>query len=267
MSLQGHKKRIVVALIFLPILIFIIIKLPSYFFLGLLTLVNIIAMWEFLRMYKTSNIFITLGVVLSMSLFILNCFYWQFALYYYSASFLIISLFRLFIKKQPEGSLQEISPLVIGLLYIPSLLTFHWFLREQGWQWIIYLYAVVWTADSFAYYIGKGFGKRKLYPEVSPKKTWAGAYGSLIGGVSASLLIGHLFLNKSFPTLLLIGLLIGFISIFGDLVESMFKRDAGVKDSSFFFPEHGGVLDKIDALLFGGVLLYFSIKFCNTYIH
>lgn len=261
MSLQGHKKRIIVALISLPILIFIIIKLPSYFFFALLTLVNLVAMWEFLRMYKTSHIFIILGVILSILLFILNCFYWQFALYYYSASFLIISLVRLLITKQPVGSLQEISPLVVGLLYIPSLLTFHWFLREQGWQWIIYLYAVVWTADSFAYYIGKGFGKRKLYPEVSPKKTQAGAFGSLIGGIFASILLGYSLLNKSLSILFLIGILIGFISILGDLVESMFKRDAGVKDSSFFFPEHGGVLDKIDSLLFGGVLLYFIIKF------
>lgn len=259
MSLQGHKKRIVIALIALPILVFIIVKLPSYFFLGLLTLVNIIAMWEFLRMYKTSNIFIVLGIILSIALFILNCFYWQFALYYYSISFLAITLFRLFVKKQPEHSLQDISTLVVGLLYIPTLLSFHWFIREEGWQWIIYLYAVVWTADSFAYYIGKGFGNRKLYSEVSPKKTWAGAYGSLIGGVLASLLLGYLFLNKSFSSMLLIGLLIGFISILGDLVESMFKRDAGVKDSSFLFPEHGGILDKIDALLFAGVLLYFGI--------
>lgn len=259
MSLQGHKKRVLVALVAFPVLVFIIIKLPPHFFLGILTLVNIIAMWEFLKMYKTSNLFIGLGLILSTAIFLLNCFYWQFVLYYYSLSFLTITLFRLF-SKQPYMALQEISPIVVSLFYIPTLLPFHWFLRQQGWQWIIYLYALVWTADSFAYYIGKGFGKRKLYPEVSPKKTWAGAFGSVIGGAFSSIISGYFLLNKPILTLIVVGLLIGFISILGDLVESMFKRDAGVKDSSFLFPEHGGVLDKIDAMLFAGVLLYFGMK-------
>lgn len=261
MSLQGHKKRVVIALIALPLLIFIIVKLPPYFFLGLLTLINIVAIWEFLRMYKTLKIFIILGVGLSTVLFLLNCFYWEFAIYYYSVSFLIITLIRLFIKKEPNDALMEIAPVIVGILYIPTLLAFHWFIRQEGWQWILYLYAMVWAADSFAYYIGKGFGKRKLYPEISPKKTWAGAYGSLIGGVSTSLIIGYLLLNKSLVSLFLIGLSIGCISIVGDLIESMFKRDVGIKDSSFIFLEHGGVLDKIDAMLFAGVLLYFGIRF------
>lgn len=261
MNLQGHSKRILVALVALPVLTLIVIKLPPYFFLGLLMLVNVIAMWEFLRMYKTSNILLLFGIILSIALFLLNCFYWQFALYYYSLGFLSISLFRLFEKKQPSMALHEISPLITGLLYIPTLLVFQWFLREQGWQWIIYLYAVVWCSDSFAYYIGKGLGRKKLYPEVSPKKTWAGAYGSLMGGVFASVLLGYLLsINKPFISLILLGFLIGFISILGDLVESMFKRDAGVKDSSFLFPEHGGVLDKIDAMLFAGLFLYFIMK-------
>lgn len=261
MNLQGHKKRILVALIVLPILLFIIIILPSYFFLGLLTLVNIVAVWEFLRIYKATKIFIIFAVVISTVLFLLNCFYSQFALYYYSVSFMIIALFRLFVKKNPQGALHDISPLIVGLLYIPTLLTFQWFLMVEGWYWIIYLYAVVWASDSFAYYIGKGFGKRRLYPEVSPKKTWEGAYGSLIGGSCTSLLIGSILLDKPFLTLLLVGFLLGLTSILGDLVESMFKRDAGVKDSSSLFSEHGGVLDKIDAMLFGAVILYFAIKF------
>lgn len=260
MSLQGHKKRILVALIALPVLVFFIVKLPPYFFLGLLTIVNAVGMWEFLKMYKTSNFWVITGVFYSVILFLLNCFYYQFAIYYYALTFASISIVRLISKKDPGQALKEISPVLTGLLYIPTLLVFHWFLRNNGWQWIIYLYGVVWAADSFAYYIGKGFGKRKLYPDVSPKKTWAGAYGSLIGASLASLILGYFLLSKSYAELVITGFLIGFISIFGDLVESMFKRDAQVKDSSFLFPEHGGVLDKIDSMLFAGVLLYFFMK-------
>ncbi|GAB5047115.1 phosphatidate cytidylyltransferase [Thermodesulfovibrio sp. TK110] len=260
MSLQGHKKRILVALIALPLLVLLIVKLPAYFFLALLTVVCAVGMWEFLKMYKTHYFWIGFGVLSSVILFLLNCFYPQLALHYYATAFVVITTTRLITKKNPQHALSEISSIMIGLLYIPALLAFQWFLRNHGWQWIIYLYAVVWSADSFAYYIGKGFGKKKLYPEVSPKKTWAGAYGSLIGGMIASLLFGHFLLSKPLIKLLIAGFLIGFISIFGDLVESMFKREAQVKDSSFLFPEHGGVLDKIDSMLFAGVLVYFFMK-------
>ena len=261
MSLQGHKKRIIVAVIALPLLLFFIIKLPPYWFLGLLVVVNIIGMWEFLKMYKTSSFWMAMGIILSIIIFLLNCFYSQYALHYYAVCFMLITVTRLLFKKEPHLALNEISPLITGLLYIPTLLSFQWFLRQYGWQWIIYLYGVVWSADSFAYYIGKGLGKRKLYPEVSPKKTWAGAYGSLLGGCIASMVLGYILYEKPLLNFALMGLMIGFISIFGDLVESMFKRDAGVKDSGFLFPEHGGILDKIDAIVFAGVLLYFGMKF------
>lgn len=260
MSLQGHKKRLIVALIALPILILFILKLPSYLFLGLLSLVNAIGMWEFLKMYRVNTFWCSFGIATSTIIFLMNCFYHQYALYYYGFAFITITTIRLFFKREPSNALIDISPLVVGLIYIPTLLSFHWFIREIGAHWIIYLFGVVWIADSFAYYIGKGFGKTKLYPEVSPKKTWAGAYGSLIGGVIASIILGSIFNEKQLITLSILGFAIGFISIFGDLVESMFKRDAGVKDSSFLFPEHGGILDKIDSMLFAGPFLYFAIK-------
>lgn len=261
MNLSGHKKRIIVAIIALPLLLLIIIKLPPYFYLALLCLVGAIAMWEFLKMYRASKLLTATGIFFSVIVFILNCFLWEFALYYYSACFVSIALLRLFLKTQPEGALFDIAPLTVGILYIPTLLVFHWFLRQQGWEIIIYLYSVVWAADSFAYYIGKGFGRKKLYPQVSPKKTWEGACGSVGGGALSSVFVGYVLLEKSLFYLIFMGILIGIISIFGDLVESMFKRDAGVKDSSFLFPEHGGVLDKIDAMLYAGLFLYFADKF------
>lgn len=261
MSLQGHKKRLLVAAIAIPLIVFFILKLPPYFFLGLLTVVNSLAVWEFLKIYRASNFWSSFGVPLSTALFLLNCFYYTYALYYYSITFVMITLIRLLSKRDPSQALYEISPLITALLYIPTLLTFIWFLRDFGALWIIYLFGVVWVSDSFAYYIGKGFGKRKLYPEVSPKKTWAGAWGSLFGGVIASVALGSLFNLKGLDFLIFVGIAIGVISIFGDLVESMFKRDGGVKDSSFLFPEHGGVLDKIDSMLFAGILLFFAVKF------
>ncbi len=261
MSLQDHKKRILVAFVFIPLVFIIIIKLPAYIFFILLCMVNTVGMWEFLRMYRASRFWIITGIISSLFLLILNCFYSHNAFFYYAIIFSVIAVMRLVFKKDPMFALQDISRIYTGVLYIPTLLTFQWLLRNSGWQWIIYLYGCVWVADSFAYYIGKGFGKRKLYPEVSPKKTWAGAYGSVSGGIIASLILGNIILSKPFISLAIMGFLIGTVSIFGDLVESMFKRDAGVKDSGFLFPGHGGILDKIDAILFSGVLLYFGMNF------
>ena len=168
---------------------------------------------------------------------------------------------RLFLRKDPLSSLHDISPPILGLLYIPALLTFQIQIRELGPEWIILLYALVWVSDSAAYYAGKGLGKRKLYTAVSPNKTIAGAVGSVVGGAVCALLLSYAFIPLLTPSsALVIGIIIGVTTIIGDLVESMLKRDAGVKDSGVLIPGHGGILDKIDGVLFGGPVLYFLLS-------
>jgi phosphatidate cytidylyltransferase len=111
-----------------------------------------------------------------------------------------------------------------------------------------------------AYYIGKGFGKRKLYVEMSPNKTVAGATGSVIGGATGALLLQTVIVPQlTAPSAVFAGIMIGIVTIVGDLVESMFKRDAGVKDSGGIIPGHGGVLDKVDGALFAGPVLYWIL--------
>ncbi len=158
--------------------------------------------------------------------------------------------------REPASSLKDISPVVTGFLYIPNLLLAQWYLRLQGYEWILFLYGCVWASDSAAYYIGKRIGKKKLYEEVSPNKTVEGAFGSIAGGMLSALLLGKLLLNAPVHILMLTGAAVGAITIVGDLVESMFKRDADVKDSGSFIPGHGGILDKIDGALFAGPVLY-----------
>ena len=164
---------------------------------------------------------------------------------------------RLFLKRDPEGSISAVSAAVFGLLYIPSLLTFQLSLVKAGPVWIVLLYTSVWAADSMAFYVGKSIGRRKLYPEISPNKTVEGAAGSLLGGIVGAVFIKVTLLGRiSFPQTVIIGLAIGFSTMVGDLVESMFKRDAGVKDSSHLVPGHGGVLDKLDGVIFAGPVFY-----------
>ena len=170
---------------------------------------------------------------------------------------MLIALVRLFTKSGPLSSLKDIAPAVVGIFYIPNLLMAQWYLRLEGYEWILFLYGCVYASDSMAYYVGKGIGERKLYSAVSPNKTIAGAVGSVAGGVIASLILGALLLDhKGMFQLFVMGGVIGTVTIAGDLVESMFKRDANIKDSGSIIPGHGGLLDKIDGALFAGPVLY-----------
>ena len=255
-----HLKRLIVAALLLPIIYLYIMRLPSQFFLILLACVSSIALTEFYSIYRVKGILryscLFLGTVLLITSYVSR----ELLLEMIVVSVLAIMTMRLFLKKDPLSSLKDIAPPLVGLLYIPVFLTFQIQIRTFGPEWIIFLYALVWGSDSMAYYVGKGFGKQRLYTSVSPNKTVAGAVGSVIGGALCSLFLSYFFIPSltALPAVV-IGIMIGFITIIGDLVESMFKRDAGIKDSGVILPGHGGILDKIDGMLFGGPVLYFML--------
>lgn len=256
-----HSKRLAVAVIFLPLFYVYIMYLPPVFFFFLLLAVCVLSLSEFCSMYRLEGI--VKYVCLLSGAALLTVSFYEKAYCYDSVIVAVMAVIvaRLFLKRDPSSALFDIASPVVGIIYIPGLLSFQGQIRHIGPEWILFLYATVWTADSLAYYFGKGFGKRKLYREVSPNKTMAGAGGSLIGGMAGALILQALVTPQLgvFPALF-IGLTVGLISIIGDLVESMFKRDAGVKDSGAIIPGHGGILDKIDGSLFAGPILYWLLK-------
>jgi phosphatidate cytidylyltransferase len=255
-----HLKRLIVAAILLPVIYVSIMYLPSGYFLFLVVFLSLIATSEFYSMYHVTGILKYAGIFFGIFILCVSSMAKDYLPDIIILSVMAIIGIRLFSKKNPLSSLSDISPSVLGLLYIPVLFTFQMKIREIGPEWVIFLYASVWSSDTFAYYIGKGIGKRKLYREVSPHKTVAGAAGSLIGGIlSVFILKAVLIPLLTVSSALIIGVMIGIISIIGDLVESMFKRDAGVKDSSTLIPGHGGILDKIDGALFAGPVLYWML--------
>lgn len=135
---------------------------------------------------------------------------------------------------------------------------------------ILYLMFLIWGADTGAYFAGKRWGKSKLAPQVSPGKSWAGFWGGLVTALLVALVFAYYIHNyikpldsTSFLSLILISTLTMFSSVLGDLLESMFKRFRGIKDSSSLLPGHGGVLDRIDSMsaavpVFAGLLLLFQ---------
>jgi phosphatidate cytidylyltransferase len=139
-------------------------------------------------------------------------------------------------------------------------------LVAQVYRWgaftVIAVFASIWTCDSVAYFIGRKFGKHKLFERVSPNKTWEGAIGGFIGAVTAFLIAGTIALPyMSLGNALICGCIIGVFGQLGDLVESLLKRDANVKDSSSLIPGHGGVLDRFDSLIFVSPLIFFYLDF------
>jgi phosphatidate cytidylyltransferase len=122
---------------------------------------------------------------------------------------------------------------------------------QDGRDLLFWLFAIVWATDSLAYIVGSLIGGAKLWPRISPNKTWAGLGGGLAGAVAASVVVGKIFLTKlSLPFLVSSGLCLGAIAQAGDLAESAFKRRFGLKDSGRLIPGHGGLLDRIDGLVF-----------------
>ena len=125
-------------------------------------------------------------------------------------------------------------------------------LREgAGWQWVVLLFVVTWANDTLAYFTGRFLGKHPLAPRISPKKTWEGFWGGAAGSVAGALVVKWLFLPAlPIPAAVLVGAGAALLGPLGDLCESMLKRAAGVKDSGKLLPGHGGLLDRIDAVLF-----------------
>ncbi len=162
-----------------------------------------------------------------------------------------------------EGPLEQI-PRSVGVvalswLYCGLLVASLVGLRLRfGVPWVIMAFVVTWANDTFAYFTGHAFGRHRLYERISPKKTWEGFAGGAVGSVAGALVSRWLLLPDALSpaAAVVIGVGAAVLGPLGDLAESMVKRAAGVKDSSRIVPGHGGLLDRIDALLFVGPWIY-----------
>jgi len=157
-------------------------------------------------------------------------------------------------------------------MYVPWLLNFiqkiNYFPGVNGTLYVLYFIVVTKFSDTGAYIVGSLIGRTKMIPRISPGKTWEGFAGAILFSVGASVGFGYLARNKM-PELapvhaILLGLILGITAVIGDLIESIFKREAGVKDSGGFFPGIGGILDLLDSLLFNAPLMYVYLRHVLT---
>ncbi len=265
----------------LPLLILLVLKGGIFLFTALIVLLSVLGLGEFYRMAlperKGDGIVASLaGGSIPIFLFLPSLYpagmsqsaVHGLAVPLLTALFIACALRVLFSFRDIRHAAGEIALLGAGFLYVPLLLTHLLWLRNlpHGIDWVFLLLVIVMAGDTAAYYVGSSLGKRKLYPVVSPNKSVEGALGGLCGSIVGAFIAKATF----FPELtvgdcLAVALTMGPLGQVGDLFESLLKRSFGVKDSGAIIPGHGGVLDRLDSILFAAPAAYYyaSLFFAN----
>lgn len=257
-----HWKRWISGLILAPILILFILYAPFWLFLSLILLLILIGLGEYCALLRPEISRQEKGMSLVLGgLFV---FFLQARETRLIAAGLIFIFFFLSIRAIVQTKvfplrLEEAGKHLLGLLYIPFLLSHFIWMHQManGPVWILFTLVMVYFGDTTAFYIGRAWGRNKMAPLLSPGKTIEGGFGAIGGSAAGALFFHFLFLPQiSLSHALVLGSLVGLIGQLGDLWESLLKRSAQVKDSGTLIPGHGGLLDRIDSVLFAGPLVY-----------
>ena len=266
-----HLKRWLTALVLIALILLVLLKGGRLAFAFGILLISGLAHWEFLSLFQPDLDrgrkvkIIALGSLLILSFCTAATpFGRQVPLFVLVCCLFVQFLFYLMSYEHIQELAWDLAVNNLGLVYLPLLLGHFIWLRymSQGQWWVLWLLFVVCCGDTMAYYTGKALGQRKFYPQVSPGKTWAGTWGGLAANLVVGVLVGRWLLPEvKILSLALLALLLGFIAMLGDLFESMLKRQAEVKDSSSLLPGHGGMLDRLDSLLFAAPALVYARLF------
>jgi phosphatidate cytidylyltransferase len=257
------RHRILVAVVGLPLLIAIIWFGEPWFTL-LIAVMAALGSWEFYRTARQLKIQpITYFGMAWVLLIVLSphCPY-AVTLPFLITAAIVVSLMWLLFRSPREQAFTNWAWTMAGILYIGWMLS-HWVeLRslEAGKELVFWAMFTTFASDTSAFFVGRAWGKHALAPSISPGKTWEGAIGGLLGSVIASLILGTIFpLPFSYWQIALLGGIISLFAQLGDLAESMLKRNTGIKDTGKLIPGHGGILDRIDSLIFTGVVVYYCV--------
>jgi phosphatidate cytidylyltransferase len=253
------KQRVITAIILASVIITAVVFLSTQMFAMILAVIICVAAWEWAACAGFNTMPQKIVYVLCILLCLIACLiflqkqwivliiacgliWWIFAMFL---------VFRYQMKKSINLSSSILKAMIGAIVLVPawlSLISIH--MNTSGVSLMLFLFFLIWLADSAAYFAGRKFGSKKLASNVSPGKSWEGVYGALL----MSLLFGASYAIYADMKItvavyfILLALITASFSILGDLIESMFKRMAGVKDSSNILPGHGGVLDRIDSL-------------------
>jgi phosphatidate cytidylyltransferase len=245
-------QRVATAIVLLPLVLLSILYLPSSLFLLITDLILGLGVFELLRLlarYGVKAYWFTFPLALFLP------WVWTYSpesvLNYLVVSSLICMGHSVFQAREMKTGFLSMSGNLMAILYLSVPLSIAGSFQRSQVPHLLMVLSVVWAGDTFAYWVGKRWGKHKVTSQVSPHKSLEGYLAGLLFSVLAAMVCGHYFF-PDWPTayLVLIGAFLGLVGTVGDLFESMLKRGADIKDSSNLLPGHGGVLDRIDSLLF-----------------
>jgi phosphatidate cytidylyltransferase len=262
--------RILSAIVFIPILAYILVK-GGMLFLILVTLLIALGLWEFFSMMSVQGLrpyrWIGLTTGVAVAWFVYSGLPTHANLF---LSAFVIGTMALELLRPRDHGIEPVSVTIFGVLYVGWLSAHLLYLRElphtigvpypEGVAFVLLAVVPTWACDTSAYAIGQAIGRHRLHPAVSPKKSVEGSVAGLVAAVGGALLAHFWFL----PVLelwqaLVLGVLIGVFGQVGDLVESLLKRTSQAKDSATWIPGHGGVLDRFDSLFFTAPLTYYFL--------
>jgi len=180
---------------------------------------------------------------------------------------------RQFVSRNSIAGMTAISATLFGLMYVPWLLNFvqkiNFFPGVDGKFYVLYFIVVTKFSDTGAYAVGSLIGRNKMIPRISPGKTWEGFGGAILVSTAASVAFAHFFgakmMGMNFRHAVILGIVLSITAVIGDLIESLFKREAGVKDSGRLIPGIGGILDLLDSLLFNAPIMYLYLRHILTH--
>jgi phosphatidate cytidylyltransferase len=260
------KKRLITALWGIPLLVIAVwFDKPLSCFTVLAAVLGLLAALEFYRLVGVSKVlpltafgllFTLLFIIYPRITYNLNVPLVSLLL----TAAVVLSLVLLVFLPKREGLFHHWAWTIAGILYVGWLLSYLVSLRlDAGRDWLYLVLFATFGSDTAAYFIGKAIGRHKLAPQISPGKTWEGTIAGVFGAVIVSLFFTlniPLQLPLDYWQAILLGVLVSIFGQLGDLAESLLKRNFGVKDSGNLMPGHGGLLDRMDSVLFAGVVVY-----------
>jgi phosphatidate cytidylyltransferase len=252
MTLTSHQQRIATALVLIPSIIWIIFQSDIIMATGLF-LVGGLGLHEYCSMFwqgRQKNVYFILGLFLAgIVSIVFSPALIRFAPLSLAVIFLILAgiFLTAYTTNSSQASFAELTLLLAGIVYVPVMLQFFRFLTPVE---IMLVLVCTFATDTGGFYAGRWWGNAKIWPKISPKKTWAGSFGGMGLTTLCCLLIGLNWGNSPWWNFIILGLLLNIAAQFGDFFESVLKRSSGVKDSGHILPGHGGIMDRIDSLLF-----------------
>lgn len=254
------RHRILSALVGIPLVITAVWygNLPLLVLTGLLM---VLALFEMVDMFGCLKLQPPLWLVMAGSLFLLlNAYLYKDTGLGAGVTLVLFMVLVTTVLFYPAHSPLDGAVSFLAIVYV-SLFIYFYLLRllPDGWIWLTFTLVGTWSSDTVAYFIGRRWGRHQLAPALSPGKTVEGAVGGLLGSLLAAMVFILIYPFVPRWHLLLLGLLLGIAAQIGDLVESSFKRQAGVKDAGDIIPGHGGILDRFDSMLFTAPLVYYYV--------